>query len=253
VTISEHFRRSGDWLFRKRSFLPLLLVVPAIAALAHYTYPLGSHIADELLEVACLAVCFLGLGIRALTVGCTPSGTSGRNTRDHAASTLNTAGMYSVVRHPLYLGNFIIWIGLSMFLHTWWLTVIVALAFWLYYERIIYAEEAFLQEKFGSAFTEWANRTPMFVPRLCNWRRSELPFSFRKVLRKEYTGFYGIILVLACFEFAGDAILNHKPHLDTPWVVMLVIGTAAYTTLRILKKKTQLLREKPNSRVQEAR
>ena len=32
--------------------------------------------------------------------------TSGRNTHDQVADSLNTSGIYSIVRHPLYVGNF---------------------------------------------------------------------------------------------------------------------------------------------------
>ena len=98
----------------------------------------------------CLAVALVGLGVRAFTVGCVPERTSGRNTKEgHVANRLNVAGMYSIVRHPLYLGNFIIWIGVAMYCAVWWLVAIVALLFCVYYERIIFAEEEFLRYRFG--------------------------------------------------------------------------------------------------------
>ena len=64
-------------------------------------------------------------------------------------STLNTSGLYSVVRHPLYLGNYLMWLGVALFSRTWWAPVIVSLVFWLYYERIMFAEEEFLRRQFG--------------------------------------------------------------------------------------------------------
>jgi len=51
--------------------------------------------------------------------------------------------MYSMVRNPLYLGNFFMGLAPVLFMHTWWLCVIYVLAFILYYERIIVKEEAF--------------------------------------------------------------------------------------------------------------
>jgi protein-S-isoprenylcysteine O-methyltransferase Ste14 len=71
------------------------------------------------------------------------------------AEVLNTTWMYSLVRNPLYLGNFIIWLGLALFINVWWCTIIVILSFILFYERIIFAEEKFLREKFGKTF-KWA-------------------------------------------------------------------------------------------------
>lgn len=61
---------------------------------------------------SCIAVSLFGLLIRAVTIGFTPKGTSGRNTKEgQVAEVLNTKGIYSVVRHPLYLGNYFMWLG----------------------------------------------------------------------------------------------------------------------------------------------
>ena len=45
-------------------------------------------------------------------------------------------------------------------LKVWWLPVIYSLAFWIYYERIMFAEEAFLRQKFGETYRRWAATTP---------------------------------------------------------------------------------------------
>ena len=57
---------------------------------------------------------FFGLGIRVFTVGFTPKNTSGRNTAEQIADVLNTSGIYSMVRHPLYVGNFFMWLGIGL-------------------------------------------------------------------------------------------------------------------------------------------
>jgi protein-S-isoprenylcysteine O-methyltransferase Ste14 len=87
--------------------------------------------------------------------GYVPRGTSGRNTRWQVAETLNTTGMYSIVRNPLYLGNFIIVLGILLFVQVWWIVVIGIVGFWFFYERIVFTEEGFLRRKFGTVFLEW--------------------------------------------------------------------------------------------------
>ena len=57
-----------------------------------------------------------------------------------------------MVRHPLYLANYVIALGLSCFSRAWYLPVIVSLAGLLYYERIAAREEQFLEARFGDAF-----------------------------------------------------------------------------------------------------
>lgn len=50
---------------------------------------------------ACLSLA--GQIIRAIAIGTSNKNTSGRNTQEQVAEALNTKGIYSTVRHPLYL------------------------------------------------------------------------------------------------------------------------------------------------------
>jgi hypothetical protein len=189
----------------------------------------------------CLAVSFSGLAVRILTVGRAPLGTSGRNTREQVANTLKTTGIYSVVRHPLYLGNYLIIIGLALWPHIWWLAVLTSCVFALYYERIMLAEEAFLLEKFGEAFEKWAAVTPSFIPKLRNWKPSPVPFCWRTVAQREYNAFLLILGVFWLFDLIGDSIVDGYWHLDWAWFCAFIAGFVIFATLRALKKRTRLL------------
>lgn len=74
----------------------------------------------------------VGFLIRAYVIGTTPRGTSGRNTKGQVAEELNQAGMYSMVRHPLYLGNYLMWIGIVVFAGNICFILIASLLFWIY-------------------------------------------------------------------------------------------------------------------------
>lgn len=244
MPLHEEFERHGSWLFQWRSYLPLTLIGVLVVAMDEYQYPGNSELMDELWEGFCLLVSFFGLGIRVFTVGHTPKATSGRNTREQVANTLNKTGIYSIVRHPLYLGNFFMFLGVMLFAHTWWLTLIYILVFWLYYERIMFAEEAFLRKKFGDEYLVWANNTPAFIPRFRNYKKPDLPFSLKKVLRKEYNGFFAIIIAMFILEETGELLLNEKLEFDLQWVILVSLGFIIWATLRIIKKKTTWLRER---------
>ena len=196
----------------------------------------------ERLCVCRLSVSFFGLGIRAFTIGHTPKGTSGRNTRGQVAETLNTKGIYSLVRNPLYLGNFFMGLGPALMVHEWWLTVIYVLTFWLYYERIIYAEESFLEAKFGTTFTEWARVTPCIQPKLTGYRKPDLAFSARNVLRREYNGFFAVVLVLFMLETVADLSVLGRFEFEKEWLFLVAVSFAAWLTLRLLKRHTGLLK-----------
>ncbi|MDD3022132.1 MAG: isoprenylcysteine carboxylmethyltransferase family protein [Alphaproteobacteria bacterium] len=241
MALKEEFENTGNWLFRWRSYLPLIVVGIFLLALREYEYPGHSETLDHIWEVVCLIVSFFGLGIRIVTIGHTPKGTSGRNTKHQVAETLNTTGIYSVVRNPLYLGNFFMGLGIVLFAHLWWLTLIYILVFWLYYERIIFAEETYLRNKFDNEYLEWANKTPVFIPKVSQYRKASLPFSLRNVLRREYNGFFAVIVTLFVLETVGDIFAEGRLKFDFGWILLLGIGFVVWMVLRSLKKYTNIL------------
>jgi len=246
MLLREKLKRDGGWLFRWRSYMPLFILPIMLIALRHSEAleRVASDQIDDIWEAMCVVIALTGLCVRGITVAFCPWGTSGRNTDKQKASTLNTTGMYSIVRHPLYLGNFLIILGVTLFVQTWWFTLITILAFWLYYERIIFDEEEFLEKKFGNPYLEWAKKTPIFLPKFKLWQRPKLPFSFKTVLKKEYTGFLGIIVTFTFLEVAGDLIVEGKLELAPGWIIALVVGLVLYITLRTLSKRTRILHVK---------
>ncbi len=207
-----------------------------LIALRNFSYPRGSRYLDRIWDSVSIGVAFLGLAIRIVTVGYVPRGTSGRTTSNPKASVLNTTGMYSIVRHPLYLGNFFIWLGVSMFPRSLIFSLSAILLFFLYYGLIIFAEERFLQDRFGREFSEWAKRTPQLFPRFKNWSRPELKFSWKMVLKREYSGFFAIIAVFTCLEIAADLFYLGKLRLDWEWIILFAVGLITYIVLVSLKK-----------------
>jgi protein-S-isoprenylcysteine O-methyltransferase Ste14 len=212
-----------------------------LACLPTFTYLGASHKWNEAWQIICLAVSFAGLALRILTVGRAPLGTSGRNTREQVANTLNTTGIYSVVRHPLYLGNYLILFGMALWPHVWWLAGLTSCFFALYYERIMLAEEAFLRERFGGAFEAWAAATPAFIPRLGGWKPSAVSFCWRTVLQREYNAFILILGVFFVFDLIGDSFAERRWHLGYGWFYLFLTGFVIFATLRTLKKRTKLL------------
>jgi len=242
LTLRDAITRQGDWLFRHRSHLPLVVTPLFLVAL---TQADGLEAHHETLDTAwklfCLALGLAGLGIRALVVGYAPAGCSGRNTACQRADSLTTTGLYSLVRHPLYLGNFLAMAGVVLFLEVWWFGLVCTLAFALYYERIMCAEEAFLEGKFGDRFRQWAETTPAFLPRLRGWRPPAMSFCMRSVLRREYTGAALLTLCFFLVELLGDGLAEHEWKLDPLALVAVGLAALSYVTLLTLKRTTRLL------------
>lgn len=232
----------GDWLFRHRGYLPLVLLPAVAAALASPASPasvLGRP--EHRWEAVCLCVSLIGFAIRVYTVGTAPAGTSGRNTARQIAAQLNTDGAYSVVRNPLYLGNALMWAGLVAYTRSLPLILCAGLAFWLIYAPIIRVEEAFLRARFGEQFDRWAARTPAFLPRPLQFRPPVLPFSCRNVLRREYSGLAALVLLFGAEVILRRRFATGEWAAEPAWLILEAGMVVLYLSLRTLKRRTRLL------------
>ena len=250
MALQEEFEQQGNWLFKYRSFLPLIILIIGTALyLRTEIYP-ETFILEETpyeiyYEMFALIISLIGLFIRVYTVGHTPKNTSGRNTKQgQVADTLNTSGMYSIVRHPLYLGNYLMWLGPAMLTGHFWFIVAFTLFYCVYYERIMYSEEQFLRTKFGKQYLEWSKNVSAFFPNFKNFEKPNLPFSWKKVLKKEKNGFFALFLIFCVFDISGEIIQNTTDY-NYFLIGMCVFSGLSYIVLKYLKKRTELLNE-PN-------
>lgn len=237
----REYTTSGTWLFRWRSYPPLVVLAYVLTALALNPAPLGGEAWTGAWLAAGLAFGAAGLLIRAVTLGYVPMGTSGRGTKELKAEHLNTSGLYSVVRHPLYLGNWFLWMGVAVMAGKPEALLVTTLAFWLYYERIMMAEERYLFERHGDHFRSWSERTPAFVPRLSGWKASAHPFSLRYCIGRDYQALYGFVAATTAVEVARSVAAGQGWRLEPFWITYFSAGTAVYVVLHVLKRRTRLL------------
>ena len=92
MALREDLEKQGAWLFKWRSYLPLLLIPLFVIALknSRVIERIFSDNLGDLWESIAIIASFLGLVIRCFTVGYVPRGTSGRNTQSQVAEMLNT-------------------------------------------------------------------------------------------------------------------------------------------------------------------
>jgi len=166
-----------DFFFRYRGITPLPFVLILL-------------IQSDLtrMGVICgLLVITLGESIRI--AGIRRAGGNTR-TRKVGAKKLCTAGIYSYVRNPLYLGNVIIYIGFALMAGGPWvvyLMIIALIYFIVQYGFIISLEEAKLTDLFGDEYREYKENVPRLVPRLTPWQKDpgHNPKKWKKVLKAE--------------------------------------------------------------------
>ncbi|MEZ5406017.1 MAG: isoprenylcysteine carboxylmethyltransferase family protein [Verrucomicrobiia bacterium] len=243
MTTKEVFQKQGHYCFRWRSYLPLILLPLLLFSLPNAEV-IKTHFgkaSGEFWKWGCVFISCLGFLIRCLVIGYAPGGTSGRNAKQQRADRLNQTGIYSLVRNPLYLGNFLMILGVALFTETFWFIIITIVVFTLFYERIILVEEEFLQHKFGEVFINWAQKTPAFIPKFHGWIQPDLSFSFKNVLKREYSGLLMTTLLFIGIDFLSDHFFEHRNQERFLWLITLIVSFTIYLILRTLKKKTLLL------------
>ena len=236
----------GDALFRWRSYLPLGLLPLVGLSILRAPYPFGTEAADRAWEACCVGLSLAGMALRIWTVGVAAHGTSGRNTREQKAESLNTTGPYSLIRHPLYLANGIIVMGLALFSHTWLLPPTVAALTLVYYALIAWREEDFLRARFGRMWEEWAERVPRLWPAFGHFVPAARPWRWREALRREYHGLTLVLVLPFLLDVTEDLHETGALDLDPVWTVTAAIGLVFYVTVRLLAKRTRLLRPRPS-------
>lgn len=239
MALRDEYEQSGLLLFQWRSYIPVLFLIFILFFIGDYKN-FASPFWDNIWNISSLLVSFLGLGIRIYTIGYAPKSTSGRNVNSLVADSISTKGIYSVVRHPLYLGNLLIWLGIALYFHHIWILLFSIFSFAVFYERIMFAEESFLREKYGKEFEEWAYRTPALIPNLKKFEKSDFSFSPRKVIRREYGGFFAIILVFSLINILGNYITGKSGLIDPFFLYLFVVGLVLYVIIRILNKNTRI-------------
>jgi len=219
----------GRLVFKWRSYLPLLVLALLVWGLAS---GYGTHDAMGWLIRSGLGLAGSGLALRIYAVGHAPPGTSGRHRSQHAAL-LNTFGIYSIVRHPLYVGNVLVWTGVSM-ASGWPLgAVISAAAAVAMFGVIVRHEDTFLSSRFGTAHEEWAEVTPAFFPRVSLWRTARRPFHLAKALASEYSTLHSIGLVALLFAALRHWQTDAGLPASRAWWVLLALNTATYLGIRV--------------------
>lgn len=86
---------------------------------------------------------------------------------------LATTGAYSLVRHPLYFGNFLILAGFTLACANWIVVAVVIFFLLFYYPAAIRYEDRKLQDLFGEEWQAWGTRTPAMFPTRLRWQSNQ--------------------------------------------------------------------------------
>ena len=111
---------------------------------------------------------------------------------------LAATGPYSVVRNPLYVGNFIGIVGFGLALAMPMLAVALAMAFGILYPAVVAQEEERLCGLFGAAYESYCTSVPRWVP---SWSHYQEPAQVLVSTAKVRQGIVDAMWFLWAFAF----------------------------------------------------
>jgi len=140
-------------------------IIMGIAALVIAFFPrfffrvYSGSIQEEILEASGFAFILLGQIIRV-----SARGYKAEHSQD--SRFLIQGGPYRVVRNPMYLGIFLIGLGVVLAIFRWWALVVFVVVFIIRYILLIYKEEKNLCVMFPQAYPEYCQKVPRIFPAL---------------------------------------------------------------------------------------
>jgi len=178
--------RVGRVLFRYRGFVPVPFLLIPLLVPGHQT-----------LRGWLIAAAFIVVGEIIRIVGVAAAGTVTRR-RSRDVQRLVTYGIFSWMRNPLYVGNFLVWIGFAIGSGVYWFIPIAVLFFALEYTLIVRYEEGVLESIFGAEYLAYKARTPRWIPRPPA-EKSSGPHDVGEALRSEVSTFAQYVALAAAF------------------------------------------------------
>ncbi len=79
------------------------------------------------------------------------------------ANSLQTSGIYSLTRNPMYLGLVLLYTGIACFAGNWWNFILLPVLIIIIQQYIIRREEQYLSRKFGQQFTNYKKKVRRWI------------------------------------------------------------------------------------------
>lgn len=185
VGSDKKFVEIGELFFKYRDYTPIPLIILMIMfakpSVGSATFGMLLIVFGELFRI--YSVAFIG------TVSRTRSSSTGQ--------ALITSGPFAYVRNPLYVGNFLIVLGIALFAHVLWLGILTIGLFAVQYFFVVNYEENILAGKFGEEYNEYRKKVHPWIPKKYpKLDEIEWPDNFSPSLKSEKRTLTAILIMI---------------------------------------------------------
>lgn len=194
VALSETERSSsariGQILFKHRGWLPVpFLAVPLLVP------------GQQTSTTWAAGLLLIALGELVRIAGVAAAGTVTRR-RSREVQRLVTYGAFAWCRNPLYVGNFLAWMGFTVISGVFWFLPVAIVIFAIEYTLIVRYEEGVLESIFGQEYLDYKQRTPRWFGRPPAHSTSG-PHDWKEAIWSERSTFLQYLVLGAAFYYKG--------------------------------------------------
>ena len=196
--------------FRWRGLIGSLLFIPAAIAVIFST-PMVTE--GGLLEWACNACGWFLLVVYATFRIWATLYVGGRKDR-----VLQTEGIYSATRNPLYFGGACLALAAALFFQSLLLLLLTLVVLAFYSVAVVRSEEDVLRQLFGETFENYSRETPRFFPSFSRYRRPKEVLVNLDAMRREARRLW----LAAALPIVAELVSNLRDSPDWPhWFYLL--------------------------------
>ena len=240
----------GNFFFHYRNALfPIIFVLGALTLRPKIIC--DSLVVDQFLTFVGMGVALLGQAVRLITIGFEYIHRGGKDGQVYAGR-LVRGGVYGITRNPMYVGNGLIAIGMTMLLGSPMGYFILIPFFLFVYQAIVSSEEAYLRNKFADEYDDYANSVNRYVPKLSRITGSfeGMRFDWRRSIKKDLGTVVGLTIGFIFIPVWRTYLLHGAVGIETAAIrafcLSLAVG-ALYLFLLKLKRSHRLFKDSAGS------
>lgn len=233
----------GNFFFRYRNnVFPILFAAAVLVGRPQVV--LGNAALDRVLIATGAVTALTGEAVRLITIGYEYIERGGKKGKVYA-SHLVQGGMYGLTRNPMYVGNVLIAVGISLFSGAPFAYFVVVPLFLFIYQAIVMTEENYLRGQFGKDYEDYCVRVPRFVPAFRGVRRAfgGMRYNWKRALRQDLSTIAALLLGLSLLPLWRKFFLrgfDAAKAIAFRTAVLSSLILACYAVLVVLKKQKRL-------------
>ncbi len=155
---------------------------------------------------------------------------------------LVTAGPYAYVRHPLYVGTFLVGVGFCVVVRSAWLVLAALAFFFLVYRGKVRSEEATILHEWGEDYEAYRRAVPRWVPTFRRYPHGEGSWTWQGIwASKEPKTLAWVIVALVALYFREEFFQERNLFAGAHWakrvvwlavVVVLIVSDGVFELIR---------------------